>query len=112
MHVSLTFDPLNKYPADADLQEACGLLPIFAMDPEYIHLPLREAMEIQYGFGPLMEMKGGTVTGTYAYLSPGDPPLYPYVIITRGNEVFVEYPYGIVALIDQQTGDTFVTRMD
>lgn len=112
MYISITFDPLNKYPADADLLEACGLLPIFAMDPEHIHLPLREAMETQYGFGPLSEIKGSTITDTYTYEYPEDPPLYPYVIITRGDEVFVQYPYGIVAFIDQQTGDTFVTRMD
>jgi len=112
MHISVTFDPLNKYPPDMNLLEACGFLPEWVINPEYHHLPLREAMEVQYGLGPLHEIRGVTITGTYAYQSQGDPPLFPLVIITRGDEVFVEYPYGLVAFTTPTTNSAFVTRMD
>jgi hypothetical protein len=90
--------------------EELGMLPIWAINRDYIDLPLKDALEIQYGF-PLCEISGGTLTPDGAYRYPGEPPLEPLIRIDRGKERFYQYPHAIVALIDS-TGKHFITRMD
>lgn len=104
-------DPLNRLQADAqDILEACGLLPMFAANPDFIDLPLREAMEKQYvmpliPFGP-----ESTITEEGIMQSPGDPDLYPLAKFIRGDEVMLQYKYGIIAILAEGQ-PPFITRM-
>lgn len=97
---------LNSSPFPEEL----GFLPMWAMNPTFRDLSLRDALEQQYGL-PLYEISGGTLDkdGTYRY--PGDPPLAPLIRIDRGDEVFYQYPHAIVVIVDAQ-GGIFATRMD
>lgn len=94
-----------------DPMEVLGIPPHWALNPEFFHLPLKEALEIQYGFGSLIEIEGGSVTADGTYLYPGDPPLKPLIEIGRGDETYYQYDYAIIAIV-QKSGETFVTRMD
>jgi hypothetical protein len=76
-----------------------------------MHLPLKEALETQYGFGPLTEIKGATVDQDGVMSYPGDPDLYPLVEITRNDETFYMYQHAIVSIVSSN-GNRFVTRMD
>ena len=94
-----------------DPMDVLGLPPHWALNPFFFHMPLKEALEIQYGFGSLIEMNGGTVTDEGTYLYPDDPPLEPLIKIERGDETYYQYDYAIIAIV-QKSGETFVTRMD
>lgn len=104
-------DPLDKYNApDEQLLEACGLLPYWVVDDRYMDLPLKEALDKQYQFG-LYEITGGKVDSLGIYKYPEDPELYPILVIVRKDETFFQYPYGMVAIV-QEDGSSFVCRMD
>ena len=110
--VTIWINPLNHYEiSDKDLINSCGFLPLWAVDPDYLDQPIKQAMTELYGFGKLYEMKGGEVTDKGVYKYPDDPDLYPIVTIKRDHEIMHQYPYGIVAF-EQDDGTVFVTRMD
>jgi hypothetical protein len=112
MKIELTIDPYQRY-TQASLEqvlEICGLLPYWVTDPDLFHLPLKEALTKSYGFGELSEMQGFVeCDGVLRY--PEDPTMWPLLRINRGDEVFWQYEYGIVLLVDSN-GNNFITRMD
>ena len=112
MKIETTFDPLKKFQKHicSELLEACGLLPHWVVNPEFSHIPLKEAMETQYGF-PMIEMEKSTISETGVMRYPEDPDMYPMIKIVRGDETFYQYDYGVVAFV-QNDGSSYVTRMD
>lgn len=114
MRITIIFDPLSitsPYIGPGALLEYCGLLPEWVTAPEHLDKPLREALEAQYGFGPLLKIKGATITEDLQLSYPGDPLLPPLLVIERRpGETFIQYPYALVCL-RTPTGD-FITRMD
>lgn len=113
MNISYSVDPTNNFlrTPNEDLLEACGFIPHWVVSPEFQELPLQEALEIQYGFGSLIEMTGSKINENGVMSYPGDPDLYPLIRINRGDEIFYQYQYGIVAFINKDK-DVFITRMD
>ena len=103
---SKKFENLNK----SDLMMSLGYIPGWVVNQEFFEKPLKEALDLQYGFG-MFEMTGGEVTEDGVYKYPQDPDLYPLIKITRGEETLYQYQYGIVAIV-QKDGSAFVTRMD
>ena len=85
----------------------CGLPLYWALNWDGKGL-LKDHLEASYGF-PLLEMTGGQIVeGKYKY--PEDPDLPPLVKVAIHGCTYLQYDYGIVAII---TGDTtFVARMD
>lgn len=92
--------------------EACGILPVWAFPTlTKENITMRDSVCDSYQF-PIVEMKGATIdpeTGEHNY--PEDPPMYPYMKLTLGDETMWIYPHAIVAFQDG-IGQTFVTRMD
>jgi len=108
-NVSLNHQVLSQYE---EPMEVLGFPPHWALNQEFFHMPLKEALETQYGFGRLIEIEGGSVdlvNGHYLY--PGDDRLKPLIKIERGDETYYQYDYAIIAIV-QKSGETFVTRMD
>ena len=93
-----------------DAPEILGMLPIWALNHEFFHLPLKDALAEQYGM-PLYEISGGTLDANGVYRYPGDKPLKPLIRIDRGDETFYQYDYAIVAILSPGS-DAYITRMD
>lgn len=110
-YIDVNLDPLGHYKhVDiGTLTDSLGMLPGWVMNPDYDGIPLRQALDEQYGFG-LHEMIGGEVDASGIYRYPEDPDLYPLLEIKRGEETFYQYPYAIVAIRGPE--GVFVTRMD
>ena len=113
MNIELYIDPNSKYTKvdQPILAEACGILPLWALNHDYLDLPLREAFSKQYLAGCIIPFKGMTVDpdGTAHY--PGDPPYDPILKIVRGEETCYIYQYAIVGIV-QPDGSSYFTRMD
>lgn len=119
--MQLLLDPLNAF-VDVEgevLLEASGYIPIWATASELAHLPLKEALTKAYGFGDLYHF-GGSVDHEGVYHSDyeepdetgyADPPLMPYYVLQRNDEVLLQYEHAIVAIRDNK-GEYFITRMD
>lgn len=110
----IEFDPLDKFQhiPPAMLANMIGFLPEWAANANLEHLSLREAMELQYGFGPLHPFSADSTIDTQGIMRyPGDPDMYPLLRLTRGDEQMYIYQYGIVAFIGPDQS-TFITRMD
>jgi hypothetical protein len=112
-HIIAQLDPCKKYDhvSNDDLVQALGFLPSWVVDADHLEMPLKEAMEVQYGFGSLWEMKGGALKDDYVYTYDGDPDLYPLCVIKRGDEIFLQYEHAI-CVFKQSDGSIFVTRLD
>ncbi len=112
MKVKCTIDPLNKHSnvQEENLIRTFGFIPQWALNSEFEDKPLKEALDIQYGFG-LYELTDTKIKddGTWKY--PGDPDLFPILKLKRGNETLYQYNYGLVAIV-QEDGSSFCTRMD
>ncbi len=112
MKAKYMIDPLNKYPhvSEENLIATLGFIPGWALNSEFEDKPLKEALDVQYGFG-LYEMTGSTIEedGTWKY--PEDPDLFPILELKRGNETLYQYEHGLVAIV-QEDGSSFCTRMD
>lgn len=72
-----------------------------------------DAMDEVYMYGGFRYPFSGTVDYEGIYRAPEDPPLEPYVAIQYLDKfTLYQYPYGIVALRDTDTGETKVGRFD
>ena len=114
MKIEINLNPNSKFKGvDASaLIQSCGILPVWALNIMYLDVPLKEAMEKQYAYGPLHEMKGSIKEdGTYVSPYEEDEDLDPVLKIIRGEEIFYQYPYAIVAFV-QKDGSSYITRMD
>ena len=114
MQTHVTANPMNRSenPSDIQLIEICGILPFWITQETDDSLSMLDIFNKEYSFG-VHEMTGGEVnieTGEYTY--PEDPPLYPLIKVTRGNETMYQYEYAIVAIVNNDSGETFVTRLD
>lgn len=106
-------DPTQHFAemSEAQIRECTGLVPYFVINPEYMDIPLRDALDKQY-CASLYEFKGCTISDDGVYSSnDGDPDLYPYLRIERGDELFFQYEYAICSIV-QKDGSTFITRLD
>ena len=112
IHASL--DPLYHHIPQGRtaemIGEEVGLIWAWCMSkPEGIGF--LQHFEDMYQFG-VFEMKGGEVLENGIYKYPEDPDLYPLIRVDNKEETVFVYPYGIVAIRNKTTRDTFVTRMD
>lgn len=105
-------DPLDKFHhmTDNEIYQTLGALPYWVINEQYMEIPLKEALDKQYGFG-LYKSTGQTIEKDGTYKFPGDPNLYPLIKIERKDEIFYQYLYGMVVFVNKD-GTTFVTRMD
>ena len=110
----LLIDPLNRYPVGRQLniKNAIGILPLWAAqnsDEESIKECLIK--NYPYYFGTTMS---GNIDNQGIYRYEGDPPLYPLasMVSYTGHEICYFYEYAIVAVVNSQSGDTWITRMD
>jgi hypothetical protein len=110
----VNIDPTGSFK-DCDpnkLVEACGLLPIWAIQADFYEGGFKEALTTLYAFYTGVDMEGGIIKtdGTYCY--PGDPDLKPLLSmqIPRVSGICYFYQYGIVAVVTDS--ETWVTRMD
>jgi hypothetical protein len=113
MNITYRVDPHNQYThvPDEILGDMVGTLPSWAGNPEFMHLDLHEAMEAQYGFGPLRHFDGSSIAEDGLYSYPEDPDMHPIFELHRKDEILYIYEYAIVAFVDKN-GKAFVTRMD
>jgi len=108
-------DPCGKFPrlTTDQAENAAGILPYWAgLAYEYGNSMKKALMEnYAYYWG---EMKGGEVKDDGAYHYPGDPILYPLVKFWHDDipEVMYVYQHSIVAVVNAETGERWVTRMD
>lgn len=104
------FDPKGKYGLDHyEMEETLGLIPMFVRG-RAIDETLLEALANGYGFGELVELKGGSIIDN-VFKYPKDSDLYPLAEMVSGDSVLLQYPYGIVA-VKEPGKEFFVTRMD
>ena len=89
-----------------------GLIPSFIKDGDPIKNGFRDALETQYGFGTLYEMKGGSVSDTGIYSYPQDSDLEPLAKYETEKEICYQYHYGIISIVERATKTVFTTRMD
>ena len=94
-----------------ELQELCGALLPWVYDAEE-EVDLIEVLSNSYGFGRLMELRGGELSETGAYNFPGDPELLPICSIDRKHEMVYIYHYGIVGIMYKDDRKPFITRLD
>jgi len=110
-NITVQFDPCNNFkdsPSEV-LYEACGWLPGWVLNQEYMELNCLNALMEQYccymGNTDGFEFHDGVLS------FPEDPDFYPLIKITRGQETFYQYQYSLVCIV-QENGDFIVTRMD
>lgn len=113
-NIHASVDPLYKHvpegrSADSIIEEV-GLIWAWSKTKETGRW-FKDHFDEQYGFG-LFEMKGGQVLDNGIYKYPEDPDLYPLLRVDDEDETVFVYPYGIVAIRNKTTRDTFVCRMD
>jgi len=107
----IAVDPKNHWPnvSASRLLEVPGTLLPWAIETEEGE-SVRDSFERNYCC-PVFEMQGEiTDDGLFTY--PGDPDLYPVVLLMTEKEDVFFYQYAIVAILNKDTGDTFITRMD
>ena len=92
--------------------EACGIVPPWIIDSPDAVEPLKQVLEVSYGFGPLWKSEGATVNAEGVMQYPGDPDMYPLIRMERESEVFYMYESAMVAIVQKDTGESFVSRMD
>lgn len=112
MTIELQIDPHGKFPASPNaILEACGLLPHWLLEGLQNGEPAKDALisRYQFYFGP---MEGGKILPDGRYEYPDDPYLYPLVKVEHGDEIIYFYQYAIVGVINTQTGEQWITRMD
>jgi len=69
-----------------------------------------EIFKKHYGF-PIHEMDGEiTMSGVYEY--PNDPPMPPLIAVKSQTEIMRQYEHAIVSIVNLDTNETFITRMD
>jgi len=114
MEAQLKLDPTGYYEANLgdDWREKCvevmGVLPEFMFGP---HATIAENMEKNYQFFFAWATGMGAKVSNECFCFPGDPPQYPIMSATHGNETVYIYQHALVA----QTVDgelTKWTRMD
>ena len=72
-----------------------------------------DAMDEVYQYGGFRYPFSGTVDADGVYRAPEDPPLEPYVTLGYLDRfTLYQYPYAIVALRDNDTGETKIGRFD
>lgn len=123
---TLSYDPFKKLyesVAPIEIWESCGLLTHFAIESFRNPQPLYETMLEQYGF-PADPIAGGTINETGVYRYPGDPDLYPVMVMEQeerlpdpddvtaptATRTLFFYRYALIAI--RENGQTIVTRMD
>jgi len=112
MKMSIKIDPNGKF-LDVEPQRlymACGILPIWAISPEFVDVPVMEAFTIQYRF-PMMPMSGCKINDIGEMRYPQDPVQHPYCRIKRMGETIYLYAYSVVGIVDKH-GNVTVVRMD
>lgn len=104
-------DPLNKFPdiLPTRLVESLGILPMWIDSDD--ERTARQQFEAKYEFG-VHEMRGGTIDENGVYQYPEDPPLYPLATMQHLDDIIHFYQYAIVGIVNQTTGETFMTRLD
>ena len=82
--------------------------------PSFIHAederPVAEQLDERYAFGGWSPQSGFTADG-WNLLYSGDPPLEPLAMNMHGDETVLIYPYGYVAIF-QQDGSFEAARLD
>lgn len=110
--ITMTIDPLQKYPQAlvSDLLNLAGFLHnwITLKEPEQ---SMKNSLMANYPYY-MGEIEGGKLLddGTYTY--PEDEPLYPALKYETSKEICYIYRHAIVACIDKETSNTWITRMD
>ena len=111
--MKIIYDPLKKFQKIkiVDLESILGLIPGFVYNEAYLHLPTKDALELQYGFGELWNDTQTTIDKNGVRSFPGDSDLYPLVKMFRGDDIVYQYDYGLVS-ISYRDGSQFHTRMN
>ena len=116
-HLIGTLDPNEEF-MDVDksrLVEAMGVLPSWVVS-SFEHgcrdIPaMKEELARNYGFGELYPMQGEIdEIGTYLY--PEDPPMHPLASMSCDNITVYFWKHAMLGIVDFDTEEKFVTRMD
>ena len=91
--------------------EELGLIPVFINNGNVVKDGFKTGLQNGYDF-PLNEMTGGHITKEGKYVFRGDPDLYPLAKYATKKEVCYQYDYAIIAIVNKDSGETYVTRMD
>ena len=117
MKIEIIIDPLKKFTnhSHVEIYDTLGYLPSWVINEEYFDKDLFTALDAQYCCG-LYESDFVTISedGVYKYKDDQggeDPELYPLIKITRGKEIFYQYKYGLVSIINENK-ESFNARMD
>ena len=105
---NMILDPMSHRSVEV---EELGLIPTFINRGRVVENGFLHGLSESYGF-PLREMTGGHITKEGKYVFRGDPDLYPLAKYATQKEVCYQYDYAIIAIVDKDSGETFVTRMD
>lgn len=113
MEVEFHLDPLSKFEnyTPDDIMDVCGFIPQWLVAEELIEYDALTALDKAYQWGPLTHLEKSVVNEDGSYSYPGDPDMYPLIIIKRGKDTVIQYQYGMVAIkVDDKP--FVVTRMD
>ena len=112
-------DPHLKHSRNRSVEErrnilhTCGLIPgwILDADADDSEETFQEIFARKYPFGTHTST-GATVDERGCMLYPGDPDMHPLLKIQRNGETMYQYEYAMVAVVQDNTGESWVTRMD
>jgi len=113
INVPICIDPLQKFRNSnpQSLIMSLGVLPFWVMEGVAQGESAKDALinRYQYYSGP---MTHGEIKPNGIYQYPGDEPLPPVGALHLENETVYFYQYAIVAVVNVETGEQWITRMD
>lgn len=100
--LEVVVDPKDHYKNDKAIGHMVGILPQMiacAVLMDHDPRPLHEKFHEQYQFSSGWLPPEGAQVEDDIWLYPGDPPVYPLVKYSKGNETIIIYPSAIVAVL-------------
>ena len=112
--IDVSFDPMGTHGIVTDeLKQralgACGMLYPWLIQGTQDSMKDRLITAYPFYIG---EMKGGTLNEDGSYQYPGDPDLHALVKFETDIELCFVFEYGMVGVINKDTKETWMTRMD
>jgi len=114
-NLTATLDPTGHY-APISVEKAHHLIESLGFIPAWLSSALdypniRSALIDQYQYYMGDFVGGGEIDSNGVYTFPDDPPLYPIIEMKLRDETFYQYPYGIVATVNDN-GEKWISRFD
>ena len=108
-------DPNGKYTHvnESQILNALGILPFWAIKFREHNNSFKQALKSSYQFY-FGDLKGCTIQEDGSYTYPGDPVMHPLAVMTAPDcpETLYFYEHAVVGVVNSDTGEQWMTRMD